>query len=172
MSRSGRKRVATLAQCAEVKRLDAEGASIRAIAAQVFGDARLRGRVERILKEPATSASRPAREAHLTEDAAVSAETVPAVRAALRQYLTWLQRGEVQPSVGEMVMLLDLERRLQTFESIQQLNALARAEQSDPRSRIDTRRRTMWQSCHIGAPSVSGRRSSPPLNALSLQLAA
>lgn len=68
----------------------------------------------------------------LPEDAVVSAETVPAVRAALRQYLIRLQRGEAQPSVGEMVKLLDLERRLQAFESIEQLNELARAQQADP----------------------------------------
>jgi hypothetical protein len=133
MSRSGRKRVATATQCAEVKRLAAEGASIRAIAAEVFGDTRLRGRVERILKEPTTVALRPENEALLPDDAAVSAETVPAVRAALRQYLIRLQRGEVQPSVGEMVKLLDLERRLQAFESIEQLNSLASATELDQR---------------------------------------
>ena len=63
---------------------------------------------------------------------AVSAETVPAVRAALRQYLIRLQRGQVQPSVGEMVKLLDLERRLQAFESLERLNELARAQPLDP----------------------------------------
>jgi hypothetical protein len=132
MSRSGRKRVATVAQCAEVKRLAAEGASIRAIAAEVFGDTRLRGRVERILAAAPTIPSRPENEAFLPEEAAASAETVPAVRAALRQYLIRLQRGQVQPSVGEMVKLLDLERRLRTFESIEQLNALALPQQRDP----------------------------------------
>jgi hypothetical protein len=132
VSRSGRNRIATAAQCAEVKRLAGEGASIRAIAAQVFGDARLRGRVERILKGAAAIRPCPEDQALLPEDAVVSAETVPAVRAALRQYLMRLQRGEVQPSVGEMVKLLDLERRLQAFESIEQLNELARAQQPDP----------------------------------------
>ncbi len=132
MSRSGRNRIATAAQCAEVERLAGEGASIRAIAAEVFGDSRLRGRVERILKGAAAIPPRPEDQALLPEDAVVSAETVPAVRAALRQYLIRLQRGEAQPSVGEMVKLLDLERRLQAFESIEQLNELARAQQADP----------------------------------------
>jgi hypothetical protein len=132
MNRSGRRRVATAAQCAEVRRLAAEGASIRAIAAEVFGDTRLRGRVERILKEPATIPSRPASEPLWPEDAGVSAETVPAVRAALRQYLIRPQRGEVQPSAGEMVKLLDLERRLQAIEAIEELNELTRAQPLDP----------------------------------------
>ena len=130
MSRSGRRRVATSAQCAEVKRLAAEGASIRAIAARVFGDTRLRGRVERILNEPAPAPTGHENDAIPGE--AVSAETVPTVRAALRQYLVRLQRGQVQPSVGEMVKLLDLERRLQAFESLERLNELTSAQQSDP----------------------------------------
>ena len=79
-----------------------------------------------------TIPSEPENEAFLPEEAAATAETVPAVRAALRQYLIRLQRGQVQPSVGEMVKLLDLERRLRTFESIEQLNALALPQQRDP----------------------------------------
>jgi hypothetical protein len=43
-----------------------------------------------------------------------------------------LQREQVQPTVREMVKLLDLERRLRTFESIEQLNALALPQQRDP----------------------------------------
>jgi hypothetical protein len=55
---------------------------------------------------------------------AVSAETVPTVRIALARYLARVAHGEVSPSVAEMVKLLDLERRLQTFEAFEQLKAL------------------------------------------------
>jgi hypothetical protein len=57
-------------------------------------------------------------------EATVSVETVPTVRSALRRYLARIDRGELQPSVSEMVKLLDLERRLQAFETLEQLNAL------------------------------------------------
>jgi hypothetical protein len=53
MSEFGRGAKATAAQRADVERLAAEGVSVRQIAAQVFGDARFRGRVERILHRPA-----------------------------------------------------------------------------------------------------------------------
>ena len=54
MSQFGRGAKATAAQRAEVERLAAEGVSVRQIAVQVFGDARFRGRVERILRRPAS----------------------------------------------------------------------------------------------------------------------
>src|ERR671927_1916724 len=54
MSQFGRGAKATAAQRAEVERLAAEGVSVRRIAVQVFGDARFRGRVERILHRPAS----------------------------------------------------------------------------------------------------------------------
>jgi hypothetical protein len=41
---TGRKKIATLTEYAEVRRLAREGASVRAIAAEVFGDVRFRGR--------------------------------------------------------------------------------------------------------------------------------
>jgi hypothetical protein len=101
MSESGRKRAASAAECAEVRRLAANGASVRQIARDVFGDQRFRGRVERILQAP---------EAPNKTDGSVvigqgsdSVETVPAVRAALARYLARIARGEVNPSVGEMV---------------------------------------------------------------------
>jgi hypothetical protein len=50
MTNSSPIRKATAAQQAEVRRLAAEDVPVRQIAAAVFGDARFRGRVERILK--------------------------------------------------------------------------------------------------------------------------
>jgi hypothetical protein len=124
MAGTGRKRVATPVECAEVRRLAGEGASVRAIAAEVFGDARFRGRVERILAAPTDASTC---EAEVPPDGVAMAETVPAVRAALGRYLGRVQRGQIEPSVAEMVKLLDLERRLQAIESIELMNAFARA---------------------------------------------
>jgi hypothetical protein len=123
--RAGRGRRATAAQCAEVRRLSCEGVPIRRIASQVFGDAGFRGRVERILRAPAATACAPAFD--LPVAAAVTAETVPTVRLALSRYLVRVERGEIQPTLGDLVRLLDLERRLQAFELVEQMNALTRA---------------------------------------------
>ena len=130
MSESGRQRVATSAQCVEVRRLATEGFSLRQIAEEVFGDRRFRGRVERILQAPDAPPD-PVRGA-LIGDEDVSVETAPTVRAALARYLAPVARGDLNPSVTEMVKLLDLERRLQTFEAIEQLNALTRAHEPPP----------------------------------------
>jgi hypothetical protein len=50
---------------------------------------------------------------------------IPLKEIRLRQIpqCRW-RRGELQPSISEMVKLLDLERRLQTFETLEQLNEL------------------------------------------------
>ena len=57
-----RRRVATQAECERVRELAAAGVSLRAIASSVFGDRRLKGRVERILsprrREPSVVRSR------------------------------------------------------------------------------------------------------------------
>ena len=122
MSDFGRKRIATAAQCAEVRRLALEGESVRKIAAEVFGSPSFRGRVERILQAtPPTEANLDPADAN---DAFPCADTVTTVRAALTRHLGRIARGELHPSVGEMVKLLDLERRLQAFEALAQLNAL------------------------------------------------
>ncbi len=100
---------------------------MRAIAAHVFGDGRFRGRVERILAEPASAAGLTSEPDAPSDEVAVTAQTVPVVRLALGRYLGRVERGEVQPSLAEMVKLLDLERRLQAIESIELMNALTRA---------------------------------------------
>jgi len=111
MSDLGRQRIATAAQCTEVGRLAEEGLSVRKIAEEVFGDRSFRGRVERIL-QTAKAPINTARDSGIT-DGTGSVETVPAVRKALSRYLARLERGDVEPSVGEMLKLLELERRLQ-----------------------------------------------------------
>jgi hypothetical protein len=126
MGSSGRKKIATLTECGEVWRLAGEGASVRAIAAEVFGDRRFRGRVERILAAPVSTAGLTG-ELDVPTDEVFAAQTVPVVRLALGRYLARVERGEVQPSLAEMVKLLDLERRLQVIDSIELMNALTRA---------------------------------------------
>jgi hypothetical protein len=123
MSKTGRQRVATDEECTRVRMLAAEGVSLRRIAEEVFGDRRLRGRVERILQ--ATEMSRGSG-VPVTEVMA-SLETLPTVRVALARYLARVAGGEVSPSVGEMVKLLDLERRLQALEALDEIKALTRA---------------------------------------------
>jgi hypothetical protein len=129
MSKSGRKRTASAAQCAKVRRLAAEGESVRQIAREVFGDQRFRGRVERILQAPVAANNSP-EDTVVIGEATVAVETVPAVRAALARYLARVATGEVNPSVGEMVKLLDLERRLQAIEALEEINAITRTLES------------------------------------------
>jgi hypothetical protein len=124
MSGTGRRTIATPAQRAEVCRLAAEGSSVRKIAEAVFGNRRFRGRVERIVKSGDLAGDGDAE--HAIAESEVSAGTVPTVRRALERYLARVQRREIEPSPGEMVKLLDLERRLQAFEAIAQINALTR----------------------------------------------
>lgn len=113
---------------AEVERLAAEGVSVRGIAAEVFGDARYRGRVERILHKPATSATAaPLVADPLLEGIDVTElGTVRSTRLLLERLLaSWVSSGET-PSATELKTLLELERRLQAFESVERLNRLHR----------------------------------------------
>ncbi|MDX6413665.1 MAG: hypothetical protein QOH23_1075 [Gaiellaceae bacterium] len=126
MGDGGRNRVATAAQCAEVERLSRQGASVRAVAKQVFGDVRYRGRVERILHAAVPSNRLEAAHVDDLAGSAPPAETVPAVRAALSRYSARVERGELQPSLAELLKLLDLERRLRAFESLERMNASTR----------------------------------------------
>ena len=125
MSEVGRQRVATREECLRVHALALEGMSVRRIAEEVFGNQRFRGRVERILHAPEPPTT-PDGGASISEST-VLVETVPTVRAALARHLARVARGGLNPSVGELVKLLDLERRLQTFESLEQINALSRS---------------------------------------------
>ena len=117
-------------QCAEVRRLAASGLSIRSIAAQVFGDARLRGRVERILNRPADAAEEPeavrAREAELTEFGCL--DRVAQVRWLLdRRLADWAAR-DGGPSGRELLALLKAEGQLRSFEEFDRLQAARRSQ--------------------------------------------
>ena len=123
--------MATAAQRAEVKRLAAEGLSIRRIAAEVFGDARLRGRVERILGTPAASSATqavPGTTNIALEGIDVSTMSTPAlVRLLARRRLEELAASGEAPSLTELRSLLDLERRYISFETLERADARMRA---------------------------------------------
>jgi hypothetical protein len=131
MSSNGRRRKATAAQRAEVERLAAEGLSIRRIAAEVFGDARLRGRVERILGAPAASSATqavPVTTNTALEGVDVSTMSTPAlVRLLARRRLEELAASGETPSLTELRSLLDLERRYISFETLERADARMRA---------------------------------------------
>src|ERR1700740_2472975 len=109
MSEPGTGAKATAAQRAEVERLPAEGVPIRQIAAQVFGDARFRGRVERILRgrDGATPAIATA---DLAAGERVVAElgTAPTLRMLFERRLALLVAREKPPSMSELRALLDV----------------------------------------------------------------
>ncbi len=127
MGSNGRREKTTVAQRAEVKRLAAEGLSIRRIAAEVFGDARFRGRVERILGPPAASLATQAvpvsTDAELEGVDASAMDTPTLVRLLTRRRLEALAASGAAPSFTELRSLLDLERRLIAFETLERAEA-------------------------------------------------
>ena|SRR5947209_5912682 len=130
MGQFGRGAQATAAQRAEVERLAAEGVSVRRIAAQVFGDARFRGRVERILRRPAAEpvdvagAIDPALEGvDLTE-----LGTTALIRLLFERRLAWLAASGKAPSFSELRCLLEVQRRLETAEAVEQLRPRTKPE--------------------------------------------
>jgi hypothetical protein len=114
--------MASAAQRSEVVRLAAEGVSVRAIAAQVFGEARFRGRVERILREP--SALGPVEPVGLADLSGLSpAETLSVLYDRRIAYLNGLPDG---PSMAELCKVADMLRRLIGLRSYERLLAQAR----------------------------------------------
>jgi hypothetical protein len=127
----GRPAKATAAQRAEVVRLATEDAPIRAIAEQVFGDRCYRGRVERILRSPdrAAKIAPPGRAADgpgAQPSDPAPPEATATLRAAFDRQIARIAAGEFDPSPGELRTLLDIQRRLETRETLERLNALTR----------------------------------------------
>jgi hypothetical protein len=128
MRQFGRGGRATAAERAEVERLAAEGVSVRRIAAQVFGDARFRGRVERILHRPA---GEPAAVAVALEPALEGVDvgelgTTELIRLLFERRLAWLTANGKVPSFKELHSLLEVQRRLEAAEALEQLRPPAR----------------------------------------------
>lgn len=133
MSQYGQGAIATPAQRAEVERLRGEGGSIRGIAVEVFGDARYRGRVERILAKPARSATGalPLTADPLLEDIDFSTLGTTELTRLLveRKLVSWAASGKAPP-MSELRILLDVERRLQAFEQLERSTRLHRKTRS------------------------------------------
>jgi hypothetical protein len=119
-----RERVLALAQ---------EGASQREIAETVFGDARLRGRVERILRAhtAASNASspprnggddRPSPRARPDSDLELFHELVARAEQALLE-------SEDAPSFGEIERLMRVKRQIDALETIEWARRLAHGEE-------------------------------------------
>jgi hypothetical protein len=123
MSQFGRGARATAAQRAEVERLAGEGVSVRQIAAQVFGDARFRGRVERILRRPA---GEPAvvplpLEPELEGIDPLELGRDALIRLLFERRLAWLAATGKAPSFGELRSMLEVQRRLDAADVLERL---------------------------------------------------
>jgi hypothetical protein len=122
----------TAAQRAEVRRLRGEGWSIRAVASEVFGDRRYRGRVERILRKPV-----PARPAGTAVEG-IGLEGL-SDRAALRvlyeRRLAEMLAAEVPPSMNEVHRMLDVGQRLDALAEQERRLARHRERRERPASR-------------------------------------
>ena len=124
MSSRGRPRAATAAQIEQVRSLAAEAVSERKIAELVFGDARYRGRVERLLR---TRSSSPADELPAGENGSgVEEQELPSTRELLNRHRRRLANAGELPSLKEIELLLKLERQLEATETLERLRALTR----------------------------------------------
>ncbi len=112
----------TRAQREEVVQLREADMPIRAIAAQVFGDARYRGRVERILASREIVGG--------TRDVAglEGLEPLEAIRILYERRLAVLLEGEAAPSMTELQKLLEVQRQLDGFAALERLRGLTAAE--------------------------------------------
>jgi hypothetical protein len=123
MNQFGRGAKATAAQRAEVERLAAEGVSVRQIAVRVFGDARFRGRVERILHRPAgepVAVSLPL-EPELEGIDPLELGTNALIRLLFERRLAWLAATGKAPSFSELRSMLEVQRRLDAAEALERL---------------------------------------------------
>jgi hypothetical protein len=117
----------TAAQRAEVVRLASEGLSVRRIALAVFGDARYRGRVERILRPPALAAGEGAAGSVFPPIEIAGLEWVEVFRLFLeRRSAVWAASGKA-PLASEMRAMVDLWRRLGEMEALERLKLRHRA---------------------------------------------
>jgi hypothetical protein len=128
MSRVGWSAKSSPEERAEVIRLAAEEVSVRRIAAEVFGDSRYRGRVERILRRPAvgvrpTVTAEGETEIDL-EQLLASGGQAGVVPFLLARYERWLITSGTLPSLAEMERLLRIRRQLAGFAELERLRAL------------------------------------------------
>lgn len=120
----GRKPTWSAKQAKRVLELAAEGMSQRAIAKEVFGNARLHGRVERIVgaqtKRTAVSEGEPLDvQSVLPEDL-----EAPELRKLFSFYDQIRQRTGAEPSLADIERLLRINLQLETLAQVERLNAM------------------------------------------------
>lgn len=126
------RRLTTSEQRAELERLRVEGASLRAIALEVFGSERLKDRVARELRL-SHKPSRPGSEVPLEPDESLYDQPLPDDLPAMRRRVAGVRRqiderlargGRVAPS--ELKALMRVELWLHHAEELEKLNELTR----------------------------------------------
>jgi hypothetical protein len=133
MARQGRRPRWTRAQRERVLELAAQGVSQRAIAETVFGDARFRGRVERILAAEASASNGPdLPRTSAAREASGEPFTPESDLELFRELVSRSERAMLgsdhPPSLLDIERLLKIKRQLETLETIEELRALARGE--------------------------------------------
>ena len=130
MSRRGRPPVATPEQVDKVRSLSAQKVSERKIAELVFGDARYRARVERILRRRGSSPTGdlPGEHSAVKPDKGAQAgePELPSVRELLNRHRRRLASAGELPSLKEIELLIKLERQVEAQETLERLTALTR----------------------------------------------
>ena len=133
MGARGRRPSWTKLERERVLALAEQGASQREIAEAVFGDARFRGRVERILRADAAASNGPASSrTEASEDA--SARVRPDSDLELfRELVARAERSlldrEDGPSLSEIASLMRVKRSIKTLETIERSRHRVRREQ-------------------------------------------
>jgi len=113
--------------------LAAEAVSERKIAEIVFGDARYRGRVERLLRKRSSASPRelPGEHAPASDKGtAADEQELPSIRELLNRHRRRLANAGELPSLKEIDLLLKLEQQVEAQETLERLNALTRGSAS------------------------------------------
>ena len=132
MARQGRRPRWSRAQRDRVLELAAEGASQRAIADAVFGDARYRGRVERILRTDAAASNGASVPRNSGKEEAPKEKTfTPESDLELfRELVSRSERAMLEsdhpPSLLDIDRLLKIKRQLEALETIESIQVLTR----------------------------------------------
>jgi hypothetical protein len=111
--------------------------SQRAIAKEVFGDARFHGRVERIL------GARPVLAAGVDGEPLESASVLPEglqapeLRKLFRFYDEIRKRTGAEPSLADLERLLRIHVRLEAVAQLERLNGIVRSSGLDPKAFLD-----------------------------------
>jgi hypothetical protein len=136
MRRTGRRPSWTPAEREQVLALADEGVAQRAIAERVFGDARFRGRVERILRERLFRAEPQDSESRVMAadvDAAFDSADLTVARELIARYERALAQSDEVPALADIERLLRIKSRLRSAERLARLQELHRERRGQSR---------------------------------------